>query len=277
MYLLVSDGWYNADMSTIEALVLGLLQGLTEFIPISSSGHLVIGQYFFHGSSDHLFLEWINIGTLLALMVYFRQRIVAIIRDVVVNKNYNLARNIIITALPAGIVGLLASDFIARTSFFGSIVTVMCTLAVVGVVMIVLERIPKASRVTDGSALSAPRAFAIGAMQVFALIPGVSRSGSTIITGRLVGLSAEKAAEYSFLASLPIMGGVTLKLLLGSEERDYLLTHLQPLLVGNAVAFLSGLLAVGFLMRYLSTHSLAIFGWYRAGLALLVAAVLVVQ
>lgn len=261
-------------MSTIEAIVLGLLQGLTEFIPVSSSGHLVIGQYFFDGSSDHMFLAWINIGTLLALLVYFRHRIIGIIRDVVVNKNYTLARNIIITALPAGIVGLLAADFIAETSFFGSITTVMCTLAVIGVVMIILDRLPKASPVEDGSALTVPRAFAIGAMQVFALIPGVSRSGSTIITGRLVGLSAEKAAEYSFLASLPIMGGVTLKLLLGSEEREYLFNNLQPLLIGNAVAFVSGMLAVGFLMRYLSTHSLAIFGWYRVGLAAVVAVVL---
>lgn len=264
-------------MSTVEALILGLLQGLTEFIPVSSSGHLVIGQYFFHGSSDHLFLEWINIGTLLALMVYFRQRIIDIIRDVFVHKNYMLARNIIITALPAGIVGLLLSDFIAKTSFFGSIITVICTLTVVGVVMIFVERIPKASDVKDGSALSVPRAFAIGAMQVCALIPGVSRSGSTIITGRLVGLSSEKAAEYSFLASLPIMGGVTLKLLLGSDERDYLLNNLQPLIIGNLVAFISGMLAVGFLMRYLSTHSLAVFGWYRVGLAAVVGAVLLIQ
>lgn len=89
-------------MSTIEALVLGLLQGLTEFIPVSSSGHLVIGQHLFSGSSDHLFLAWINVGTLLALMVYFRHRIISIIRDVLVHKNYTLARNIIVTALPAG-------------------------------------------------------------------------------------------------------------------------------------------------------------------------------
>src|SRR5690606_3470356 len=108
----------------------------------------------------------------------------------------------------AGIVGLLAADIIASTSFFGSIVTVLCALVVVGAIMTQLERLPKASRVDDGENLSALRALSIGLVQVFALIPGVSRSGSTIIAGRLTGLPTDKAAEYSFLASIPIMSGV---------------------------------------------------------------------
>lgn len=264
-------------MNTIEAIVLGLLQGLTEFIPVSSSGHLVIGQYFFSGSSDHYFLAWINIGTLLALMVYFRKRLLTIATDILVRKKYRLARNILITALPAGLVGLLADDIITSTPFFGSIITVLIMLTMVGAVMIVLDRLPKASKVDDGEGLTATRALMIGLLQVFALIPGVSRSGSTIIAGRLMGLSAEKAAEYSFLASLPIMGGVTLKLFLGSEERQYLSDHFAQLLIGNTVAFVAGLLAVGFLLRYLSTHSLAVFGWYRLGLAAVVALVLLIQ
>lgn len=269
LYLLVMD--------TIETLVLGLIQGLTEFIPVSSSGHLVIGQHFFSGSSDHLILEWLNIGTLLALLVYFRGRLVGIMRDVIVHRKYRLARNILITAVPAGVVGFFSADFIASTDFFGSILTVIVMLTVVGVVMVVLDRLPKASPVDNGEQLTILRALAIGILQIFALIPGVSRSGSTIVAGRLMGLPAEKAAEYSFLASLPIMCGVTLKLLLGSDERDYLLANLEPLLIANLVAFVSGLLAVGFLMRYLSTHSLAVFGWYRIGLAAVVALVLLVQ
>ena len=89
----------------LEAIILGLIQGLTEFIPISSSGHLVIAQTFLTGAGDHLFLEFINIGTMLALFVFFRKRIWAIIQDIFVRKNYRLARNILITALPAGVVG----------------------------------------------------------------------------------------------------------------------------------------------------------------------------
>jgi len=264
-------------MDSIEAIILGLLQGLTEFIPVSSSGHLVIGQYFFYGSSSHLFLEWINIGTFLALLIYFRQRIIAILRDVVRKRNYRLARNILVTSLPAGLIGFLSADFIASTYFFNSISTVAITLALVGAIMVALNRLPSASPVEGGDQLTVRRALVIGVLQIFALIPGVSRSGSTIIAGRLMGLSNENAAEYSFLASLPIMGGVTLKLLMGSEERGYLLAHLEPVIIGNLVAFISGLLAVGFLMRYLNTHSLAVFGWYRIGLAAVVAVVLLIQ
>ncbi len=261
----------------IEAVILGLIQGLTEFIPVSSSGHLVIGQYFFDGSSDHLFLEWINIGTFLALLIYFRRRIVAIVQEVMGQGNYTLARNIFITALPGGVVGFLASGYIAEVGFFGSAMTVVGALAIVGCLMVVLDRLPQAAAVAHLGALPARRAFVVGVFQVFALIPGVSRSGSTIIAGRLMGLSPALAAEYSFLAAIPIMGGVPLKLIFGDEERQYLMTHLEPLLIGNLIAFLSGLLAIGFLMRYLSRHSLAVFGWYRIGLAAIVALVILVQ
>ena len=262
-------------MNFLETILLGLVQGLTEFIPISSSGHLVIAQNFFSGASDHLFLEFINIGTMVALFIYFRRRIATILRDVFVRRNYRLARNIIITSVPAGVVGYMLSDFIGSSAFFGSTITVIVTLLSVGIIMVVLEKLPKASPLKTGEDLSPLRAFAIGAAQMVALIPGVSRSGSTIIAGRLSGLSAAQAAEYSFLASLPIMVGVTLKVLLGDQE--YLVEHWLPLLVGNIAALISGFLAVGFLMRYLANHSLAVFGWYRIGLAAALSVVLLVQ
>lgn len=264
-------------MSIIEAIVLGLIQGLTEFIPISSSGHLVIAQTLFSGDSSHLFLEWINIGTLLALLVYFRARIVAITVDIFKNKNIRLARNILITAVPAGVVGFIFADFIASTPFFNNAFTVVFTLAIIGVVMIVLERLPKASGVSSGEKLSSTRALVIGLAQILALIPGVSRSGSTIVTGRLMGLKAAEAAEYSFLASLPIMFGVTLKLLISSSDRQYFLDNAAMLTLSNALAFISGLVAVGFLMKYLASHSLVVFGWYRVALAGVLAVILLVQ
>lgn len=264
-------------MNIFEIITLGLTQGLTEFIPVSSSGHLVIVQQLFSGTSDHLFLEFINIGTLLALIVYFWRRIMTIIHDVFVRRNIILARNILITAIPAGAVGFMLSGFIGSSAFFGSLTVVAVTLAVVGVLMIVLEKLPKASSVESGEKLSAWRALAIGLAQMFALIPGVSRSGSTIIAGRLSGLSPAAAAEYSFLASLPIMIGVTLKLFVSSADRSYFADHMPMLLIGNLIAFIAGLLAVGFLMRYLTNHSLAIFGWYRIGLATVLAIYLLVQ
>ena len=264
-------------MNLLETIFLGLIQGLTEFIPISSSGHLVIAQNFLSGASDHLFLEWINIGTLLALIVYFRKRLIGIAHDILIKKNYRLARNIIITALPAGVVGFLLADFINQSSFFGSIATVTVTIGLVGVVMIILEHLPKASSVRSGEELSAGRALLIGIAQIFALIPGVSRSGSTIISGRLLGLSAAQAAEYSFLASLPIMVGVTFKLVISSADRQYFIEHAGVLIVSNLVAFVSGWLAVGFLIKYLSKHGLALFGWYRVILAAILAIGLLLQ
>jgi undecaprenyl-diphosphatase len=264
-------------MNIFETIVLGLIQGLTEFIPVSSSGHLVIVQNIFSGGSDHLFLEFINIGTLLALVVFFWSRILAICKDVFLNKNITLLRNILLTAIPAGLVGFYLSDFIDSSLFFGSIIVVTIMLAAVGIVMVVLEKLPKASAVSDGEHLSPWRAFFIGLVQMFALIPGVSRSGSTIIAGRLAGLNPEHAAEYSFLASLPIMLGVTLKVFIKASDRTYFLNHMPMLLFGNLVAFIAGFLAVGFLMRYLSKHGLALFGWYRIGLASVLTVYLLVQ
>ena len=259
-------------MNLIEAIILGLIQGLTEFIPISSSGHLVIAQELLGHKSNHLFLEAINIGTFVALLIYFFPKIISIIKDIFLNKNIRLARNVLITSVPAGIVGYVLADFIAVSPFFSSLWTVVVTLLAVGIVMVVLERLPKLSNKESGEDLSAPRALTIGIAQMIALIPGTSRSGSTIIAGRLMGLSAKDAAEYSFLASLPIMAGVTLKVVLDNGE--YLSQNAGTLIVANIVACISGLIAVKFLIQYLSKHGLALFGWYRIGLAAVLALIL---
>jgi undecaprenyl-diphosphatase len=264
-------------MNVIEAIVLGLVQGLTEFIPVSSSGHLIIAQQLFGMAPDHLFIEFINFGTLLALLIYFRKRIVDICKDVFVNHNFLLARNILITAIPAGAIGFLLSGFIETSPFFSSLIVVTISLAAVGLLMIIVDKLPKASPKEHGQSLSPSRSLWIGIVQIFALIPGVSRSGSTILAGRIAGLSAAAAAEYSFLVSLPIMIGVSIKLLVKSSDRAYLLDHLPMLLLSNAVAFISGLIAVGFLMKYLSKHGLAAFGWYRLCLAGILAVVLLLK
>lgn len=262
-------------MDIIENIVLGVIQGLTEFIPISSSGHLVVAQNFFSGASDHLFLEWINIGTMLALIVYFWDKIVGVLVDITKNRKYRLARNILLTSIPAGIVGYLSADFIESNLFFSSLLVVAFMLALVGVIMILIDKFPRASNVEGGEALSATRALIIGVAQVVALIPGTSRSGSTIIAGRLTGLSSKDAAEYSFLASLPIMAGVTLKIFV--QDQSYLASNFTALFISNFAAFVAGMLAVGFLMNYLAKHSLALFGWYRLVLASVIVVILLLQ
>lgn len=263
-------------MTILESLVLGTIQGLTEFIPISSSGHLVIAQYFMSGASDHLFVEWINVGTLLALLIYFRHRITSIIRQIAQERDYRLALNIVIAALPAGLAGLLLANFIEQSGFFGSPWVVAVTLAVVGMGLVVLETLPKKQHTTERT-MSRSRALTIGLVQVAALIPGTSRSGSTIIAGRLMGLTPAAAAEFSFLMSIPIMCGVVAKLLLKSSDRAYLLDNFGPLIVGNVAALVFGLLSVGFLMRYLQHKPLSVFGWYRIGLSLVLVAILLLQ
>lgn len=185
-------------MDIFQAILLGIVQGLTEFIPVSSSGHLEIVQHIFgfSGENFHLFLEFINLGTLLALLIYFHKRIWKIIKNVFRERNYKLAINIVITSIPAGLAGLLLASWIEDNDFFSSLFTVSIAMGLVGLVMIFIDRIPHMSDLKDENQLTPKRALIIGLSQVLALIPGTSRSGTTIVTGRIVGLNSESAAEY---------------------------------------------------------------------------------
>lgn len=260
-------------MDIFQAILLGLVQGLTEFIPVSSSGHLEIVQHIFSFPAEnfHLFLEFINLGTLLALLLYFRKRIYRIVSDVFKERNYKLAINIVITSIPAGLIGLLLSDFIESNAFFASLFTVGIAMGVVGIIMTIIDKLPQMSTLENENQLTPSRALIIGLSQTFALIPGTSRSGTTIIAGRLVGLDSESAAEYSFLASIPIMCGVCLKMFLSESSRTYFTANLGTLVISNLVAFLVGILALRYLLRYLKKpKSLQTFGWYRIAVACLV-------
>lgn len=256
-------------------VILGLIQGLAEFIPVSSSGHLAIAQHLMGVSGDgaHLFLEFVNLGTLAALLIFYRRKIWQICVDIVKRHNWRLARNVLLTAIPAGLIGLLLANWIEHSDWLGALVTVAIAMGVVGVLMIIVEKLPKLSAVRNGERLSAGRALAIGCAQVMALIPGVSRSGSTILAGRVVGLDSREAADYSFLASIPIMVGVTLKLFLSSSDRAYFVNHLDVIVVSNLVAFVAGVVAIKFVLGFLKREgSLQKFGWYRV----IVASVLLV-
>jgi undecaprenyl-diphosphatase len=260
-------------MTLLVAIILGLVQGLAEFIPVSSTGHLVIFEHLLSLDADnfHLFLEFINIGTLLALLIYYRKRIVQILRDIFQHKNYKLAINLVITALPVGIIGLLLAKFIESTSFFTSIITVAAAVGIIGLLMIFVEKLPKAKQIDSENDLTPLKALAIGFTQVLALIPGVSRSGSTILSGRLTGLSPKSAADYSFLVSIPIMTGLVLKTFLSSSDRDYFLENLDIMLVSNLVAFLAGLFAISFVLKFLARpNALKYFGIYRVLLSVLI-------
>ena len=265
-------GDYNKTMNILESTVLGLVQGITEFIPVSSSGHLEITQRILgaggRAEDFHFFLELINFGTLFALLFYYRQTIWEILQRVFVKKDYKLALNILITSIPAGIIGLVLSKVIEKLPFFSSLTTIGFAMGFVGLIMIFVNKLPHLSKLKDENELTPGRALAIGLAQTFALIPGVSRSGSTIITGRVMGLDSKSAAKYSFLASLPIMIAVCGKSLLSSSSRAYIASNLGMLLLSNLVAFISGLIALQIVMKYFKKeNSIPSFGVYRVILA----------
>lgn len=266
-------GDYNKNMNILESTVLGLVQGITEFIPVSSSGHLEITQRILgaggRAEDFHFFLELINFGTLFALLFYYRQTIWEILQRVFVKKDYKLALNILITSIPAGIIGLVLSKVIEKLPFFSSLTTIGFAMGFVGLIMIFVNKLPHLSKLKDENELTPGRALAIGLAQTFALIPGVSRSGSTIITGRIMGLDSKSAAKYSFLASLPIMIAVCGKSLLSSSSRAYITSNLGMLLLSNLVAFISGLIALQIVMKYFKKEkSIPSFGIYRVILSL---------
>lgn len=260
-------------MEIWQSILLGFVQGITEFIPVSSSGHLELTQILFNipANNFHLFLEFINLGTLLALLIYFHKRIWRIIVNVFEEHNYKLALNIVITSIPAGLAGLLLSDIIENAEFFNSIITLAIAMGVVGIFMWAIDILPHLSTLKNENHLNPKRALIIGIMQVFALIPGTSRSGTTIVAGRLVGLDSESSAEYSFLASIPIMCGVCLKMFLSDTSRTYFVENLGTLLLSNIVAFIVGMIALKFLLNYLKKPgALQSFGRYRVILACLI-------
>ena len=266
-------GDYNKTMNILESTVLGLVQGITEFIPVSSSGHLEITQRILgaggRAEDFHFFLELINFGTLFALLFYYRQTIWEIMQRVFVKKDYKLALNILITSIPAGIIGLVLSKVIEKMPFFSSLTTIGFAMGFVGLIMIFVNKLPHLSKLKDENELTPGRALAIGLAQTFALVPGVSRSGSTIITGRVMGLGSKSAAKYSFLASLPIMIAVCGKSLLSSSSRAYITSNLGMLLLSNLVAFVSGLIALQIVMKYFKKEkSIPSFGIYRVILSL---------
>ena len=260
-------------MDWYHSVWLGLTQGVTEFIPVSSSGHLEVVQQVMGGRGDdfHLFLELINFGTLLALLIFYRKRIWQILVDIFKNHNFRLAINVIITTIPAVIAGLLLSDIIEHEPFFSNMIVIACAMALIGIAMLAVDRLPKMSKLRDENCMTKPRALLVGLAQCVALVPGTSRSGSTIVAGRMVGMDSKSAADYSFLASIPIMFGVMCKQLISSSSRAYLAANWQMLLLSNAIAFISGLAAIYLVMKYLrKKNSLRPFGIYRIVLACII-------
>jgi undecaprenyl-diphosphatase len=267
----------------VQALVMGVVQGLTEFLPVSSSGHLIVVP-FMAGWDDPFitslaFSVMLHIGTLAALLVYFRAdwfRLVpaglAALRDrsFAGNADRRLAWLLVASAVPAAITGLLLNDLIATA--FREIGLVAVTLVIGGAILWFADR--RGPRTRDMNGVTVPIAVAIGAAQALALVPGISRSGISISAARLAGLDRPAAARFSFLMATPVTAGAALfelrSLAAGDAGVD---VSVGPLVVGMIAAFVSGAIAIGVLLRYLQTSSLDVFVWYRVLLAAIVVVV----
>ncbi|MBA3758231.1 undecaprenyl-diphosphatase UppP [Candidatus Saccharibacteria bacterium] len=260
-------------MTILEAIILGLVQGLTEFIPVSSSGHLVLLHSVFGLQQDGLAFDVaLHIGTLLALCIFFYKDIILLIQGILGrNDHKKLAWLIAAATIPAVIGGALLQNE-AETSF-RSVTLVAINLIVVALLMLAAERYAK-NHYKSSTSLKKIRpvqAMAIGFAQVIALIPGVSRSGSTITTGIFVGLDRVAATRFSFLLAIPITFGAIAKTMLDGGGQQ-LSNELGIVLVGIRTAFVSGLFAIRFLIQYLAKHDLSVFAYYRILLGVLVLA-----
>lgn len=262
-------------MTIAEAIFLGLIQGLTEFIPVSSSGHLVIAQHFMSVEPSAIFIELVNLGTFLALLVYFRGKIWDILNRIATQRDFRLARNLAISALPVVVLGFFFADFF-ESHIIQNPVVVIIMLVSVGILMIVLDRLPRLGKIEGGEQLLPKRALTIGLAQAISLIPGTSRSASTMIAGRFMGLGYAQAAEYSFLLSLPIMAGVLLKAFSDPEGVAFISENFGAWVVSNVVAFGAGLFAVSFMLRFLAKGNFRVFGYYRIGIAAVISILLLI-
>lgn len=258
-----------------DATVLGLVEGLTEFLPVSSTGHLIVAQRMLGvggGETSNAFAIGIQIGAITAILVLYWRRLFDALRTVAkpATGQPNLLWQILVAALPASILGLLIEDWIDEHLFSPTVVAV--TLVVGGVLLIVLERFLKTRTATvhEVASMSYRTALWIGLWQCLALIPGTSRSGATIGGALTLGLSRTAAAEFSFLVGLPILYGASIYKLI--KVREHLTGDMvAPFVIGTVVSFISAILVVKPFVAFLRKHDFMPFAWYRivAGIALL--------
>lgn len=257
-------------MNGIQALILGIVQGLTEFIPVSSSGHLVLLRDWLGVTENGLSFDVaLHFGTLMALLIYFHKDLFRLAKSIFIkSEQTKLAWLLLVATIPAVISGVLLGD-LAETTFRSSTL-VAINLIAVAFLMIGAEAYAKRQKhKTSLEKTTRRQALSIGFAQAAAIIPGVSRSGATITTGIFMGLDRVSATRFSFLLGVPIVVGAITKVMadggLQTVQND-----MGVFAIGITSAFVSGLFAISFMLKYLAKHSLNIFAYYRIGLGILV-------
>lgn len=271
----MTGGAGDPAIGLFEALVLGLVEGLTEFLPVSSTGHLILAQRLLglpENTANNVFAVGIQIGAITAILVLYWRRLLAaagaLLRPHAGSRN--LLVQIVVAAMPAALLGYWLDDWIDAHLFSPAVVA--ATMIAGGLLLLGLERwLRQRPAGIELERTGYGIAFGIGLCQCLALVPGTSRSAATIAGALVLGLSRTAAAEFSFLVGLPILYGAALFKLAGHGEAlagDALL----PFVVGTATAFVSALLVVGPFVRFLRRHTFAPFAWYRLAAGAVVAA-----
>ena len=248
---------------SLIAALLGLLEGLTEFIPVSSTGHLLLASHFLgFQSAGKTFEVVIQLGAVLALMVVYAARLWQVFSTVHRDPaSLRFVVSVALAFLPAAVIGVLAHDFI-KTVLFETPRLIAVMLILGGVVLVVVDRFVPEPVVHDAMALPLRKALLIGVCQTLAMIPGVSRSGATIVGALFLGVDKRAAAEFSFFLSLPTMAAaVGYDLLKNRDVLDF--TAWNQIAIGFVLAFITGVLVVRWLLNFVSRRGYALFGWWR--------------
>ena len=268
-------------LNILYAIIYGIIEGITEWLPISSTGHLILAENFlkFEGLSEGFFSMFdvvIQLGAILAVVVLYFQNIWPIKKErktkkIVLDKNILILwAKILVACVPAAIIGLLFDDVLDKYLYNSWVVATM--LILVGIAFIIIENKQKGMKpkVTDITKLTYRDAVIIGLFQVIAAVfPGTSRSGATIIGALLIGISRTVAAEYTFYLAIPVMFGASLLKIL-KFGLSFTSMELAVLVTGMILAFIVSMFIIKFLMNYIKKHDFKVFGWYRIALGIIV-------
>lgn len=267
-------------MNIIKAIIFGIIEGITEWLPISSTGHLILTQTFlkFEGLSEefwNVFEVVIQLGAILAVVVLYFKNIWPLKKDenkkVTINKDIlNLWGKILVACMPAILIVLLGIDELAEAKFYNP-TCIAIMLILVGIAFIIIEsKLNKKPRVRSMGELTYKDALIIGIFQIIAAIfPGTSRSGATIIGALLIGISRTVAAEYTFYLAIPAMCGASLLKII-KFGLNFTGQELIVLAIGTLVSFIVSVFVIKFLINYIKKHNFEAFGWYRIAIGTLV-------
>jgi len=261
----------------LKAAVIGVVEGITEFLPISSTAHIVITQRVL-GFEDkgEVFGVVIQLGAILAVIAYFWPRVLALVKGLIAREAQavRFATALIIACLPAVVLGLLLNKWLEENVFGAyALAIIAATSAIGGVIILVVEKRTRAPIHTDATLIPYTTALGIGFLQVLAMIPGTSRSGASIIGGMCLGVSRQAATEFSFFLAIPLMFGAS-GLKLYKHRHDITADSLGLIAVGFVVSFVVALFVVKWLLKYVANHDFKPFGWYRIVLGVVLAALL---